>query len=84
MYSESGDVFKLASNLNQVLKTPAKKLLLTEIRPFVPQNQQTLFENLTGFKTSSFVSLNTSSNSNKFESKPQLTSRSLVVPKGKR
>lgn len=84
MYSESGDVFKLTNNLNQVLKTPDQKLLLTEIRPFIPQNQQTLFENLTGFKTSSFVSLNTSSKSNKLDSKPQLTSRSLVVPKGKR
>lgn len=54
-YTEQGDMNRLASSLNRVLVTPQQRLLLNEIKPFIPSKQQTLFDNLTSLHNSSTV-----------------------------
>lgn len=54
-FTETGDMYKLTSKLNSVLKTPQHRILLNEIKQFIPSKQQALFENLTSKSSSSLI-----------------------------
>jgi hypothetical protein len=47
VFSDSGDVYLLAENLNKILKKDHQRVLLEEIKPFIPGRQRSLFDNLT-------------------------------------
>ena len=71
-YTEKGDMNRLASSLNSVLVTPQQRALLTDIRPFIPAKQQSLFDHLTSLHNSSMV----------FNKPPESEHRpSLLIPR---
>jgi hypothetical protein len=54
-FTDNGDMYKLASSLNDVLRTPQQRLILGQIKPFIPLRQQALFDHLTTKSSSSLI-----------------------------
>ena len=91
-FAHNGNINKLVDNLNSVLKTPHQRLLLNEIKLFIPQNQQDLFDAINKSKiyesindlprSSSFIADLIAPNDQKdISNKLDATNR---IPKGKR
>jgi hypothetical protein len=54
-FTDTGDMSKLTGNLNELLKTSQQRVILGQIKPFIPQRQQAMFDNLTSRTSSSVV-----------------------------
>ena len=46
IFNETKNIYKLVENLNATLTTPSQRLLLDEIKIFIPPHQQDLYHNL--------------------------------------
>jgi hypothetical protein len=64
-FTENGDMYKLTNSLNELLKTPQHRVILTQIKSFIPLRQQALFEHLTTKASSSLVVNPSGLNSNR-------------------
>ncbi len=47
IFSRTGDIQTLANNLNKILKLDYERVLIEEIKPFIPARHLELFDTLT-------------------------------------
>lgn len=84
-YTDSGDMKALTTNLNNVLKNPQERMLLDEIKRFIPIRDQALFDSLIENSTSQNnrgnINSGTSNNNNTLNSNiSQQIKRPSVAP----